>query len=148
VLGTSETDTAARHAEAAYDEITAMATECINELDEALRKEARVMALALAAAADQFFDAVIRHNDVLWEYEELCRPHKKELWPELFGGGEALVAAEISTVGEAARLVLESSGRLADLGAALQLRAPRGDGRVRAGRETPDQHDEPGSTGR
>ncbi len=123
-LGVSEVDLAARGAEALYDEVTRLVTECIDELDAALRREARVMALALAAAADQFFDAAIRRNDVVWEYEELCDPYKKELWPDIFGGGEALAAAEIGTVGDEARLLVDGSRRLADLGASLHLQAP------------------------
>lgn len=111
-----------RGAEALYDELTAVVEQSVSDLDNALRIEARVMASVLAAAADQFLDTAIRRNDTERDYENLCRPNQRTIWPGVFDGGAARFAAELSQISEQSRVVLDAAAKVSDLRSARRLR--------------------------
>ena len=113
---------ARRNAEGLYDELVMTVDQTISELDKALRVEARVMASVLAAAADQFFDTAIRSNDSERDFENLCRPSQREIWPEAVDGGGARIAVDLSLITESARALADAGQRLSDLGQARRLR--------------------------
>jgi hypothetical protein len=71
------------------------------------------MVRALAAAADQFFDTVIRTNDISREYELLCGPKRRDVWPNAFDGGAARLAADLSGLSEQARAVTAATTAVA-----------------------------------
>jgi len=73
-----------------------------------------MMASALAAATDAFFEGMVRTNDVDWEYEVLCGPSRREIWPGSFDGGIARLAAELSELGERARLLVDATAAITD----------------------------------
>jgi hypothetical protein len=107
-----------------YDELAASAQRTIDALEAALRAEAHVMARALAAAADQFFGRVVRTNDASWEYEKLCGPNRREIWPAAFDGGTARMAGELSELAESARAVIADCAAVAEFWS--MLRRPPG----------------------
>ncbi|MBU2667027.1 50S ribosome-binding GTPase [Actinoplanes bogorensis] len=74
---------------------------CLNALRTALTAEAKGLSLVLACAVELFADRVERTNTVAWNYERLCRLHRVEVWPDVFGGTagrthEALIRLESS----------------------------------------------------
>lgn len=94
-----------RSREDLYDELTAAVDRTVDALERALRAEAQVMVRALAAAVDQFFESVIRTNDIAREYEVVCERHRREIWPQEFDGGTARFAADLSLLAGQARSV-------------------------------------------
>ncbi|WBB80598.1 hypothetical protein O7606_04195 [Micromonospora sp. WMMD882] len=99
-----------------YDEVTAVVDGCVTELEAALRDETRVMARTLAAAADRFFDTAIRTNHTERDYEYLCRPYQRVVWPDRFDGGVARLGADLARTQDQARLTaaaVEAVRRLA-----------------------------------
>jgi len=81
-----------------------------------------VMARTLAAAADRFFDSVIRTNRNERDYENLCKPNQRSIWPDKFDGGTARLAADLSRAQEQARLALAATEAVSRLFAGLRLR--------------------------
>ena len=80
------------------------------------------MASVLAAAADQFLDTAILRNDTERDYENLCRPNQRTIWPGIFDGGAARFAADLSRIGEESRAVLDAVAKVSDLRSARRLR--------------------------
>ncbi|GAA1559094.1 hypothetical protein GCM10009827_095110 [Dactylosporangium maewongense] len=113
--------TAAVGVDGLYDELTAVVEHCVVELETALLDEVRLMTRILAAAADRFFDTVIRTNRSERDYENLCRQDMSSIWPQRFDGGNARVAAELERLQDQARAVTDLatavSGLSADRGA-------------------------------
>ena len=70
------------------------------------------MAGALAAATDALFESMVRTNDVDWEYELLCDPHRREIWPDEFDGGIPRLAADVSALHEQARVLVAAATTL------------------------------------
>jgi hypothetical protein len=120
--GAGEVAQTKRGAEGLYDELTAVVEQSISDLENALRIEARVMASVLAAAADQFLDTAIRRNDTERDYENLCRPNQRTIWPGVFDGGAARFAAELSQISEKSQAVLDAAAKVSDLKSARRLR--------------------------
>ncbi|GIF73925.1 hypothetical protein [Asanoa siamensis] len=121
-VGGREEESAKRGAEVLYDELSAAVERCVTDLETALREEGRVMSRTLAAAADRFFDSVIRTNRSERDYEYLCRPNQRSIWPDKFDGGTALLAADLSRAQEQARLALAATAAVTGLFAGLRLR--------------------------
>lgn len=71
------------------------------------------MVRALAAAVDQFFESAIRTNDIAREYEVVCEPYRREIWPQEFDGGTARFAADLSLLAGQARSVVATVSSLA-----------------------------------
>ena len=117
-----EVANAKRGAEGLYDELTAVIEQSISDLENALRIEARIMASVLAAAADQFLDTAILRNDTERDYENLCRPNQRTIWPGVFDGGAARFSADLSRIGEESRAVLDAVAKVSDLRSARRLR--------------------------
>jgi hypothetical protein len=122
-FSTSEERRLQEGTEQLYEELTAAATRTVDALEAALRGEAHVMARALAAAADQFFDTVVRTNDISREYELLCGPHRREIWPAAFDDGTARLAADLSLLAEHARAVVGAAAGVTGSSTALLLAA-------------------------
>ncbi|MBV9142203.1 MAG: hypothetical protein JO115_15035 [Pseudonocardiales bacterium] len=120
--GAGEVAQTKRGAEGLYDELTAVVEQSISDLENALRIEARVMASVLAAAADQFLDTAIRRNDTERDYENLCRPNQRTIWPGVFDGGAARFAADLSQISEKSQAVLGAAAKVSDLTSARRLR--------------------------
>jgi hypothetical protein len=117
-----EQESAKRGAEGLYDELTATVDACVTDLEIALRDEARMMARTLAAAADKFFNSAIRTNRSERDYENLCKPNQRAIWPSNFDGAAARVGAELSRVQEQAQLALAAGDKVAQLSQGLRLR--------------------------
>jgi hypothetical protein len=117
-----EQESAKRGAEGLYDELTATVDACVADLEIALRDEARMMARTLAAAADKFFNSAIRTNRSERDYENLCKPNQRAIWPSDFDGAAARVGAELSRVQEQAQLALAAGDKVARLSQGLRLR--------------------------
>jgi Dynamin family len=116
----------ARHsAEEVFDELTAKVNDRVTELERALEAEAQAMARILAAAADQFFDTMGRTNDIEWEYERLCVPHQRTIWPELFEGGSEMFAAALSDITSAAEAMLDAARQVKELSISRRLPPPQ-----------------------
>ena len=110
-----------------YDELTRSVQTAIGDLEQALRAEAHVMVKALAAAVDQYFDTVLRTNEISREYELLCGPDRRAIWPQAFDGGSARLAADLSRIAEQARHVLAQTSAASDF--RMTLRFPLGPSR-------------------
>ncbi|WP_327006633.1 50S ribosome-binding GTPase [Dactylosporangium sp. NBC_01737] len=104
-----------------YDELTAVVEHCIAELETALLAEVRLMTRTLAAAADRFFDSAIRTNRSERDYENLCRPNLRSIWPLRFDGGNARLAADLERLQEQARATADLSATVSGLSAGLRL---------------------------
>jgi hypothetical protein len=113
-------------AEVLYDELTAVVEACITELESALWAEARLMTRTLAAAADRFFDSVIRTNRSERDYEYLCRPNLRQIWPDRFDGGHARLVADLTVLEEQARATLAHATQVTGLSAGLRLSTATG----------------------
>jgi hypothetical protein len=95
-----------------YAELTTRIRDTIDQLQKKLVEEAHTMAGALAAATDAFFESMVRTNDVEWEYESLCGPHRREIWPAEFDEGIPRLTADVSALQEQARLLLAAATTL------------------------------------
>ena len=103
-----------------YAELTTRIRDTIDELQKKLADEAHTMAGALAAATDAFFECIIRTNDIEWQYEWLCGPHRREIWPEEFDGGIPRLTADVSALQEQARLLVDAATTLNERRITLQ----------------------------
>jgi hypothetical protein len=90
--GTGESDRAARW----YAELTSTVEQVTGELTEEFHKEAQRTLRVLAAAVDLFKDAATSTPGVESEFEKLCRPVQRQIWPDDFGGAAAKVAADLA----------------------------------------------------
>ncbi|MFD0575707.1 hypothetical protein [Dactylosporangium darangshiense] len=79
------------------------------------------MTRTLAAAADRFFDSMIRTNRSEKDYEHLCRPNLRSIWPDQFDGGNARLAADLSLLHEQARTTGELAEAIGGLHSGLRL---------------------------
>lgn len=110
-------------AEGLYEELTLVVESCVTELEIALRAEARLMTRTLAAAADRFFDSAIRTNRSERDYEYLCRPNLRSIWPDRFDGGTGRLVADLTVLEEQARSAVELASLVTNLSAGLRLSA-------------------------
>jgi hypothetical protein len=103
-----------------YAELTTRIRDTIDQLQKKLVEEAHTMAGALAAATDAFFESMVRTNDVEWEYESLCGPHRREIWPAEFDEGIPRLTADVSALQEQARLLVAAATTLNEQRITLQ----------------------------
>jgi hypothetical protein len=95
-----------------HAELNSRTRDTIDQLQKKLTDEAHTMSGALAAATDAFFHRMVRTNDVEWQYEALCGPHRREIWPSEFDGGSARLAADISALQKQAHDLIAAVGTL------------------------------------
>ena len=91
------------------------------QLETKFRAEAHQTLLVLAAAIDRFKETATSKPQVEREYEGLCRPELRQIWPDDFGGEAAKVAAELAALRQRAIDVAATGDRVA----ALALQASR-----------------------
>ncbi|MEV6635089.1 hypothetical protein AB0M54_30500 [Actinoplanes sp. NPDC051470] len=106
--------------ESLYDELCAVVDRVITALETALKDEARLMTRTLAAAADRFFNTAIRTNRNERDYENLCRPFMRTIWPDHFTGGAARLTADLSRLAEQARRTGELTTAVTGLSTGLR----------------------------
>ena len=104
-----------------FAELTGRIRDTVDQLQKKLADEAHTMVGALAAATDAFFESMIRTNDVEWEYESLCGPHRREIWPEEFDGGIPRFSADVSALQEQARILIGAATNLYEQRSTLRL---------------------------
>lgn len=98
-----------------------------SELETEFHGEAQRTLLVLAAAIDLFKETAIATPGVEGEFEKLCRPAQREIWPADFGGTAAKVAADLGALRERAIEADLAASRVAALAAqARRLLGPRG----------------------
>ena len=95
--------------QALYVELTSSARTTIAQLDRRLNEEAYTAVGVLAGAINTFFDGMIRANDIEWEYELICGPNRREIWPAEFRGGIPGLAAELSDLQKQAQVLIAAS---------------------------------------
>lgn len=120
--GTGPADTAAAgggFAEASrwHAKLTDTIERVTSELETEFHGEAQRTLLVLAAAIDLFKETAIATPGVEGEFEKLCRPAQREIWPADFGGTAAKVAADLGALRERAIEADLAAGRVAALAA-------------------------------
>lgn len=55
-----------------------------------------------------------------WEYESLCGPHRREIWPTEFDGGIPRLTADVSALQKQARLLAVAAASLNEQRITLQ----------------------------
>jgi energy-coupling factor transporter ATP-binding protein EcfA2 len=88
-----------------------------SELETEFHAEAQRTLLVLAAAIDLFKETAIATPGVEGEFEKLCRPVQREIWPADFGGAAAQVAADLGALRERAIEADAAASRVAALAA-------------------------------
>jgi hypothetical protein len=86
-----------------------------SELETEFHSEAQRTLSVLAAAIDLFKDTATSTPQVEREFEDLCRPAQRQIWPDDFGGEAANVAAELAAVRQRAVDVAAAGDRVAVL---------------------------------
>ena len=104
-----------------YDELTTKVNRRVDALEQALTAEARTMARVLSAAADQFYELALQTVGIEWDYEKVCRPYQRLLWPEMFQGGDETFSAQLAEVARFAEGVLSAADQLHQLSDARRL---------------------------
>ncbi len=87
-------------AEKWYAELTSTVEQVTAKLKREFHQEAQRTLRVLAAAADLFKDAATSTSTpgVEREFEELCRPAQRQIWPTDFSGTAAKVAADLAAL--------------------------------------------------
>lgn len=81
-----------------YVAVTDAFTRAVKETEHRMREEARQLTEVLAAALDQFFDIVSHTPEVEQEFETLCQPIRRDLWPDLFDGTAAALRSGLDRI--------------------------------------------------
>ena len=81
-----------------YGRFTSTTELVISELEREFLSEAQQTLRILAAVVDFFKDTVTTTPSVEWEFEKLCQPFLREIWPEDFSGAAAKVAADLAAL--------------------------------------------------
>ena len=95
-----------------YAELTSTVEQVTGELKEEFHKEAQRTLRVLAAAVDLFKDATTSTPGVESEFEKLCRPVQRQIWPDDFGGAAAKFAADLAVLRQRA---VEADGAAAQV---------------------------------
>jgi hypothetical protein len=95
-----------------YTALTAAAHTTITQLQQRLTDEAHAITGFLAQALHDFFESMVRPNDVAWDYESICGPYRGEIWPAEFAGDVPGLAAELSALQKQAQLMIAAVPRL------------------------------------
>jgi hypothetical protein len=88
-----------------------------SELEREFHAEAQRTLQVLAAAVDLFKDTATSTPDVEEEYEKLCRPAQRHIWPGDFGGAAATIAADLAGLRQHATDADEAASQVASLAA-------------------------------
>jgi hypothetical protein len=107
-----------------FAELSDVVTDCIEELEEALLTEARLMPRALAAAIDRFWNATCVADFTEMDFQRLCGPIRAHIWQHEFDGSAARIAEELSKVTDRIRALRRNVESVRSLGSALRLRPP------------------------
>jgi len=116
--GSADTATAdSEFAEASkwHAKLTETIEHVTSELETEFHGEAQRTLLVLAAAIDLFKETAIATPGVEGEFEKLCRPAQREIWPADFGGAAAKVAADLGVLRERAIEADVAASRVAAL---------------------------------
>jgi hypothetical protein len=108
-------------AELWHARLTQMSERVTGELEAEFRTEAQRTLLVLATAVDLFKETVTSTPGVEREFEDLCRPAQRQIWPEDFSGDSATVAAGLASLRQTATNVVS----FADAVSALASQASR-----------------------
>jgi GTPase SAR1 family protein len=81
-----------------YNTLRSTTETVTQELVKEFHAEAQRTLLVLAAAIDLFKDSATSTHLVEREFEELCRPAQRDIWPSDFGSEAARVAAELAAL--------------------------------------------------
>jgi hypothetical protein len=95
-----ETAMAQKYPEASiwHKRLTGTLERVTSELEREFHAEAQRTLLVLAAAVDLFKETAIATPDVDIEYENLCRPAQRKIWPHDFSEGSATVVADLAAL--------------------------------------------------
>jgi hypothetical protein len=107
-----------------FDEVRNVVENCVKDLEDALLLEAKLMPRALAAALDRYWNKTCATDFTDMDYEKLCGPIRGRVWPGVFDGSAAEVAAALSTVADRARALLRDVESVRAVGSARHLRPP------------------------
>jgi hypothetical protein len=88
-----------------------------SELEQEFRAEAKRTLRILAAAIDLFKDTATATPDAERQFEKLCEPVQREIWPADFGGGTAKVIADLAALHQRAAEAESAADRVASLAA-------------------------------
>jgi hypothetical protein len=97
---TAVTDSSAESFRKALSDAFDRAVELIAEQ---IRSEANQLTEALAAIVDEFYDGFTHVPMIEYEYKELCRPYRRELWPGTFDGGAAELSEGLGRLAKAVK---------------------------------------------
>jgi len=81
-----------------YLAVTDAFARAVQETERRMREEAGQLTEVLAAAVDQFFDILSHTPEVEQEFEILCRPIRRDLWPDLFDGTAAALRSGLDRI--------------------------------------------------
>jgi hypothetical protein len=83
-----------------YTGLTGTVEQVTSELRQEFHAEAQRTLRVLAAAVDLFKDAATSTSTpgVEREFEQLCRPAQRQIWPDAFSGAAAKVAADLAAL--------------------------------------------------
>ena len=102
-----------------FDRLVGIIEHVTVELEREFRTEARRTVRVLAAATDLFLFSATGTPDVEVEFEKLCEPIQRELWPDAFAQATTMAAADLAVL----------QGKVAETQAAadpIAVRASRG----------------------
>jgi hypothetical protein len=85
-----------------YDALTNAFTDAVDQIEGRMRREAAELNEVLAAAADQFFDQLVRTPGIEDEFAKLCEPVRHELWRDAFDGRTEQLRGGLTQIAEAA----------------------------------------------
>ena len=104
-------------AEGWYNHLMVTCEEVTKELDREFHGEAQLTVRVLAAAVDRYKETVTSKPGVESEFEDLCGPVRREIWPSDFAGEAAQVAAELGALRQRASDVTAAADQVTALAA-------------------------------
>ncbi len=81
-----------------FDRLVGKIEDVTDKLEREFRTEAQRTVLVLGAATDLFIFSSTGTPDVEVEFEKLCEPIQRELWPDAFSEATAKVAADLAVL--------------------------------------------------
>jgi hypothetical protein len=93
-----------------YVDLCSMIESVTSELEDRFHEEARRTLLVLAAAVDKYVDSTVTKPGIEVEWERVCRPAQREIWPEKFTQGAANITAAMAALRQQAAVTAAAAG--------------------------------------
>jgi len=96
--------------------------QAVDEVEDRMRAEARGLTEVLAAVTEQFFDRFAHTPGIEEEFERLCSPVRRELWPDVFDGRTAQLADALDRVASSAAATDDAGRQIRAIAADFGIR--------------------------